>query len=320
LTHIGRSLATAIRSAARNWLKPGAPDEIDPFTREAAVRSSVKKNLKLTAIALASIALIGGAVAADAGVVIHAQESLLRTGGAAPSSGTSVKPYTETIEGNRAKFEIGALQLIVDLVSGKILVVNPKKGAYFEIALPAPEVSIFSQLIMGRILPPTLKYKKTGKHLTLAGYGCDQYTGTGQLKNGAAVSVEACYSTDAPGASDYTAFVKNIASKTPSATGGEIPPGIPLEFEKTLVPTEPPSSGPPNEKLPASQPPAPPPQPVVIKLKTTVTKVVSQSIKPEEFQTGSFKLEKPPRYLGLPVPQSPAANPPQKPPQKPPHP
>lgn len=283
------------------------------------MRSTKMRSMRLNAIAGASVAIIGWASAAGAGVVIQAQELSTRSGGPSPSSGAVAKPYTEMIEGKQAKLAVGSLQVIVDLASDKALVLNARKGAYFELPIPPPPGSVFGQLIMRRILPPLVKYNKTGKHLTLAGHSCDQYTGAGEV-NGAAVTVEACYSTDAPGAQDYTAFVKSVAkTANPSgATTNEIPPGIPLELDATIIPKQPPENPAASKQQPATPgQPTTPQQPVVIKLKTTVKSVASQSIAAAEFQTGTLKLEKPPKYLGLYSPPKPfAIKPPQKPPVK----
>jgi len=160
--------------------------------------------MKLSAIAFASIIIAGWAGVAGAGVVIQGHEDATRS--TLPGVKSSSTPYTKMIEGQQAKIVIGTMQLFIDLSADKVLVLTKGRGAYYQLPFPPP--STIGELIMRRILPPMVKYKKTGKHLTLAGYGCDQYTGMGEIDS-APYSVEACYSTDAPGAQDYAAFVKS---------------------------------------------------------------------------------------------------------------
>ncbi len=275
----------------QDWLKFCAC-LIHAGARESSVESSAKRKImKLSAFAFASIIVAGWAGAAGAGVVIQGQEQASRS----VSPRVQSTPYTMMIEGKQEKIVLGSMQLIIDLAANKVLVMMAGRGAYFE--LPYPPPSDIGQLILRRILPPTVKYKKTGKHLTLAGHGCDQYAGMGALES-AAVSVEACYSTDAPGAQDYAAFVKNAAAKAGQASAAasdEIPQGIPLELDATITlpkRTEaPPLSG---------QKPLPPEKPVVVTLKTVVTSVASRSIEAREFQPpAGLKLEQPPRGLGI---------------------
>jgi len=247
--------------------------------------------MKLSAIAFASIIVAGWAGVAAAGVVIQGQEVASRS----ISPSVQSVPYTRMIQGQQEKIVLGSMQLIIDLAANKVLVMLAGRGAYFELPFPPP--SSIGELILRRVLPPMVKYKKTGKHLTMAGHGCDQYKGIGAL-NSAALSVEACFSTDAPGARDYAAFVKSAAAKAGkayAATSDEIPQGIPLELDTTATlpkRTEaPPLSG---------QKPTPPEKPVVVSLKTVVTSVASRSIEAREFQPpAGLKLEQPPRGLGI---------------------
>ena len=290
-TWFGLSLAALSLLTRQDWLKFGAC-LIHAGARESSVENSAKRKImRLSAIAFASTIVVGWAVVAGAGVVIQGQEEVTR---GSTSPGVKSTPYTEMIEGKQGKFVIGTMQLIVDLAGDKVLVLNARRRAYYELPFPPP--STIGELILRRILPPMVKYKKTGKHRTLAGHGCDQYTGTGET-NSAAYSVEACYSTDAPGAQDYTAFVKSAvakAGKASAATSDEIPQGIPLELDTTVTPKQ--SQSPAASK----QKQATPEKPVEIRLKTVVTSVASRSIEAGEFQTpAGLKLEKPPRGLGV---------------------
>src|SRR5208282_4959576 len=267
-------------------------------TPASSIECSVKKKiLRPSAVAFASIVVVCWAAVARAGVVIQGQDLVTRS---TISRDVKPTPYTETVEGKQAKIAIGTFQFIIDLAANKVLVLVLRRGRYFELGFPPP--SVIGGLILRRILPPMVKYKKTGKHLTLAGHGCDQYTGVGEI-NGAAYSVEACYSTDAPGAKDYDAFVKSAmakAGKASAAASDEIPQGIPLELDTTITlkPSAKPSASPPV----STQKPATPRVPVEIKWKTVLTSVASRSIEAAEFQppTG-LKLAPPPTGLGIPT-------------------
>lgn len=262
--------------------------------RESVEYSAKKKMkiLRLSAVAFVSIVVVGWAVVAGAGVIIQGQDEVTRS----TSPAGNPTPYTEMIEGKRAKIVIGTLRFIIDLAADKVLVLTGKRKDYYELTFPPP--SVIGGLIMRRILPPMVKYKKTGKHQTLAGHGCDQYTGMGEI-NGAVYSVEACYSTDAPGAKDYDAFVKSAmakAGKAAAAASDEIPQGIPLELDTTI--TLKPSAIPPI----STQKPATPRVPVEITWKTVLTSVASRSIEAAEFQPpAGLKLAPPPTGLGIPT-------------------
>jgi len=262
--------------------------------RESVEYSAKKKMkiLRLSAVAFVSIVVVGWAAVAGAGVIIQGQDEVTRS----TSPGGKPTPYTEMIEGKQAKIVIGTLRFIIDLAADKVLVLTGKRKDYYELSFPPP--SVIGGLIMRRILPPMVKYKKTGKHQTLAGHGCDQYTGTGEI-NATVYSVEACYSTDAPGAKDYDAFVKSAmakAGKASAAASDEIPQGIPLELDTTI--TLKPSAIPPM----STQKPATPRVPVEIKWKTVLTSVASRSIEAAEFQPPpGLKLAPPPTGLGIPT-------------------
>jgi len=250
-----------------------------------------KKILRPSAVAFASIVVVGWAAVARAGVVIQGQDLVTRS---TISRDVKPTPYTETVEGKQAKIAIGTFQFIIDLAANKVLVLVLRRGRYFELGFPPP--SVIGGLILRRILPPMVKYKKTGKHLALAGHRCDQYAGVGEI-NGAVYSVEACYSIDAPGAQDYAAFVKSAmakAGKASAAASDEIPDGIPLELNATITPKQPQSPAVSTQKQ------AIPQAPVEIKWKTVLTSVASRSIAAAEFQPpAGFKLEPPPKGLGI---------------------
>lgn len=289
-TWFKRSLVALSLFTRQEWLELGA-SVIHAGTRDSVECSAKKKSLRLGAIAFASIIVVGWAVAAGAGVVIKGQDEVTRS---TASPGVKPMPYTEMIEGKQAKIVIGSLQLIIDLATDKVVVLNARRTTtYYELPFPPP--STIGELILRRILPPMVKYKKTGKHLTLAGHRCDQFAGMGEI-SGAAYSVEACYSTDAPGAQDYTAFVKSAMAKAgnaSAATSDQVPQGIPLELDVTITPKA-------SQSPAVSQQQATPEKPVEVRVKTVVTSVASRSIEAAEFQTpAGLKLVQPPKGLGI---------------------
>ena len=254
--------------------------------------------MRPSAIAFASVIGLGWAVAAAAGVVIKGQETATHAG---PRPGVTSTLYTATIEGKQERIDLGgAFDFVIDLTAGKVLMLSGQKNAYYELPFPTPYT--IGALIMKWAQLPVVKFKKTGKHLTLGGYGCDQYTGTRETAD-VTYSAEACYSTDPPGAQDYTAFVKSAAAKAGKfslVAPDEIPNGIPVELSATIIPKQFETAPVQNPPAGSSQKPPTPQKPPELRLKTVITNVAARSIEAAEFQppVGSKKV-KPPRGLGV---------------------
>jgi len=66
------------------------------------------------------------------------------------------------------------------------------------------------------------------------GYACNDYTGTGQSMSGD-YTVTECFSTSAPGAKEFNAFQKAMATKLKSVVPeSNTPDGIPLASDSTV--------------------------------------------------------------------------------------
>ncbi len=254
--------------------------------------------MRPTRIAFAFVIALGWAVAAAAGVVIKGEETATHSG---PHPGVTSTLYTVTIEGKQERIDLGGdFDFVIDLTAGKVLMLSGQKNAYYELPFPTPYT--IGALIMKWAQLPVVKFKKTGKHLILGGYGCDQYTGTRETAD-VTYSEEACYSTDPPGAQDYTAFVKSAAAKAGKSSlvaPDEIPNGIPVELNATITPKQFESAPVQNPPVGSSQTQPTPQKPPELRMKTVITSVASRSIEAGEFQPPvGFKKVKPPRGLGV---------------------
>jgi hypothetical protein len=151
----------------------------------------------------AAMALACWAAPAAAGVVIT-QEQTVTAG-----QRTRTSHQTITIQGHKQKIEDERHTVIVDLDSGKQLVMVPATKTYFETPL-GPRGR------MGPMMPPArggaLDFKKTGKTRTVAGFKCDDYEASGQSMSGEYATTE-CLSKGAPGAADLAAFQKAMTEK-----------------------------------------------------------------------------------------------------------
>jgi hypothetical protein len=183
---------------------------------------------------LASLAMVLWAASAWAGVVISEDDSV--------TSARTVTPWTtrrvRMIQGDDCKITgPGRINdIIVDLKEKRTMVVHPysHNKDFFDLSYP-PE-GTYAVVVIPELLPPLLKYTKTGKSSTVAGYKCDIYSATGDIRM-RSYTVDACYSTVAPGAKEYSDFAKKAASKVePIDTvknGAELPDGIPLHVKIT---------------------------------------------------------------------------------------
>jgi hypothetical protein len=180
--------------------------------------------MKVLRAAIAASLLMLIATAAQAGVVLHETETMDRGNG---------KPETQDrtvmVQGNRQKTVTDRSQVLIDLDKGVMYVISSERKAYVEMSFP-PQGRM-GQLMAQRMA--AMNFKKTGKHSTIAGYPCDEYSGGGDM-SGSQYSVVGCFSPSAPGAADFTAFQKAMAGKLHgAATTASIPNGVPLEVTST---------------------------------------------------------------------------------------
>jgi hypothetical protein len=189
--------------------------------------------MKRTVAAPLAIALMLMAMPAAAGVTITQQR---KTSGAKKD-----RTFSETIwiQGHKRKVALYDGAVITDLDAGKMYELDLAHKRYTEASFP-PAGLVGEAFARGEGM---FDFKKTRTSHKVAGYTCDDYTGS--IKQpGARYTTTACVSTTAPGANEFTAFRSAMAEKlksanlTPSAIS--IPPGIPLKIdsatETLLVP------------------------------------------------------------------------------------
>jgi Domain of unknown function (DUF4412) len=177
--------------------------------------------------AVLSIAMLTGGIA-WAGVVVEEQQTIDRGTGA-----PSTNKITVMVQGNKQKYVIGDGQQssITDLDLGTRMMVSNARKMYIEMPFPP----------QGMKMPregekAALSFKPTGGHEKIAGYACDDYTGTGSLGENE-ITVKGCFSTSAPGAANFTTFQKTMTEKvkgTPMALMSDTPSGIPLKIDTSL--------------------------------------------------------------------------------------
>jgi hypothetical protein len=224
----------------------------------------------------ALVALLMLAGFARAGVVVEEQQVSDR------GTGTPVThTITVMVQGNKQKSIIdgGKQTLITNLDQGTRMMVNDARKMYVEMPFPPQNMPKPSSANTSG-----LTFKKTGSSQTLAGYACDDYTGTGTM-GGNEITVNGCFSTSAPGAADFTGFQKTMTDKvkgTPMALMSDAPPGVPLKIDTTMKVTHmmmpgmsPQQSEEMNKRL-AGRPP--------IVTHMTVSKVATQDLAADTFQ------------------------------------
>ncbi len=228
----------------------------------------------LAAVGLSgSLALVSGA--ACAGVVMTETTTV---GGAQPGRS---QERTVMIEGNKEKTVTGNREMIIDLDKGTMDFVNPAQKSYFE--RPFPPEGMAGQ--KGAPASPQSDFTKTGKTRTIAGYPCEDYSGTGKYPMGE-VSTVSCVSKKAPGAADFAKFQETMMAKlkgTRLAMPANMPDGVPLAQENTarmntitLPPNLPPDTAAKMKEQLANRPP--------VVSKTEVTKIESREIAASEFE------------------------------------
>lgn len=174
------------------------------------------------AVVVAAMLTLGGTTSLYAGVVVDEQQ-VIDAGNGQPTS----QNVTLMIEGNKQKTQVGENTMVVDLDKGTRTIMNSSRRTYVELPFPPHNP-------MNPNMSP-MTFKKTGAHETVAGYSCDEYTGSASM-GGNQSSLKACFSTKAPGASDFTAFNKKMAEKvkgTALEMMGHLPDGAPLKLESS---------------------------------------------------------------------------------------
>jgi hypothetical protein len=189
--------------------------------------------MKWTVAAPLAMAVMLMAMPAAAGVTITQQR---KTSGAKKD-----RSFSETIwiQGHKRKIALYDGAVIIDLDAGKMYELDLVYKRYTEASFP-PAGQMGEMFARGEGM---FNFKKTRTSHKVAGYSCDDYTGS--IKQpGAHYTTTECVSTTAPGANEFTAFRTAMAEKLKSAnltpSSISIPPGIPLKVdsvtETLLVP------------------------------------------------------------------------------------
>jgi len=175
-----------------------------------------------TFFAVAVLAM--SAAAANAGVILE-QEIVINGQTAGGASKRTI-----VIEGHKQKVTTSRHSVITDLDRGVVILLIPARKMYTEMPFPPTDPS-------GKMMQDAevkASFKKTDKQKTLNGYQCVEYVGSGRLMM-ADFTVTGCFSKDAPGAAEYTAYDKALETKlngTSTATQGSRPEGVPLITER----------------------------------------------------------------------------------------
>jgi len=269
--------------------------------------------MKKFAAAFAALVIFAGSGAAHAGVVVSEQEVIDQGAGQPVTHNRTVM-----IQGNKQKMITDRAQVVTDLDSGTMYLMNPEKKQYVE--MPFPPKGPMAQMMSQRM--STLNFKKTGGSKTVSGYACQEYTGAGSMM-GNQYSVTGCFSTKAPGAKDFDTFQKTMASKvkgTAMAMQGEVPDGVPMQLDSTTkitnfsMPGMSPDQAAKLKQMLANRPP--------VVSKTTVTEITSKDISADTFKVpaGFTKQEFPSGgpmggRMGGGAPAAPAPSPSEKSPE-----
>lgn len=245
--------------------------------------------MKIITGAFAIIMILAASINAFCGILMEEQQVIDRGNGT---------PVTHTrkvmIQGNRQK-SVGESgdEMVTDLDSGTMMVVNPAKKSYVQMPFPPRGMPP-----LGAMSNP-LTFKKTGTTSKIAGYSCDEYTGS-TVVGGNQYMFKGCFSKSAPGVSDFTAFQKTMVEKakgTPMAIMANFPSGIPLELDSTTKITHinlPGMSAEQTAKVNEMLAKRPP-----IVTRTTVTKVASQKFSDDIFKPpAGYTKQQPGRMLG----------------------
>jgi len=186
------------------------------------------KNAIATAAAIGTIGLMLAASPAPAGVVITQHETVVGSTAGTPK----VHDQTIVVQGNKQRIEGADHVIIIDLDNSKMFFLEPTRKTYVQ--LPFPPSGPMAQM-MARSAG-AMNFKKETSTRKIAGYACENYSAT-TTSMGGDVSMLECFSTTAPGAKEYGAFMKATMAKF-KASGvqptGDIPQGVPLSSDATM--------------------------------------------------------------------------------------
>lgn len=184
--------------------------------------------MKKLAAAMAAIAAVAASSVAIAGVVLVQKEQVTGTGQPRSSMRTLL------IQGNKEKMVAGSHQVITDLDKGVMYIIYPDRKVYLE--MPFPPSGPMAKA-MGKPAFQGASFKKTGKSRTVAGFKCEEYTGSGNFETGE-YTIKECVSASVPGAEEFLSFEKSMMKKLKGtsydmSSQHPMPHGVPLAQDAT---------------------------------------------------------------------------------------
>ncbi len=184
--------------------------------------------MKKITVAVAAAAFLLSALPAFAGVVLTQEQSTQDSAGAANKQ----IQQTVTVQGNKQRIETGDHVIIMDLDKERMYFLDPRVKSYTE--MPMPPSGPMAQMMAKSA--GAMNFKKDNSTQKIAGYKCQNYTGTATMMSGDLTMVE-CFSKSAPGATEYSAFIQAMMAKfkkTGMQPTGQIPEGVPLSSVSTM--------------------------------------------------------------------------------------
>ncbi len=226
---------------------------------------------------LAGAALALTALPAIAGVVITQKQNVV--------SGANKRDSEQTVmlQGNKQKMVTDKHTIITDLDKGMVYILDPATKTYFQIDFP-PKGQMAA--MMAASAASSMNFKKAASTRDIAGYKCADYDGGGHVMAGD-YTIKECFSKDAPGAAEYSAFQKNMTSKlkasgaAPPGMAVGMPDGVPLASDSTMkmgnmqIPGMSPEQAAKINQMMANRPP--------VQTKTVVSKIVAQNLPDDTF-------------------------------------
>jgi hypothetical protein len=187
--------------------------------------AKMKHVLKVFAAAVGF--LLGSVSAVSAGVVMS--ETAIASG----LSGNEMVHRTIYVQGNKQKVDADGVQMITDLDKRLLFVVDKTHKNYVELPLTS-----MSDALAGGSVPggAAIVLKRTGGTQVVASHSCDEYRGR-TANDLLQITVSACVSVSAPGASEIARFDRRMISQIggPRAgTSSEESAGVVLQ-KKSVV-------------------------------------------------------------------------------------
>jgi len=154
--------------------------------------------------------LLGSVSAVSAGVVMS------ETAVASGLNGNEMVRRTIYVQGNKQKVDTDGVQTITDLDKRLLYVVDKTHKNYVEL----PLTSIGGALAEGRVPGgAAIVLKRTGGTQVVAAHSCDEYRGR-TVNDQLQITVSACVSVSAPGASEVARFDRRMISQIAGLKAG----------------------------------------------------------------------------------------------------